>query len=37
MNFDGFIVKEYNLKKIAKYIMELLDNTEKAKKMGSSA
>lgn len=31
---NGFLVKEHNTKQMAKYIIELLDNTEKAKKMG---
>ncbi len=34
---NGFLVKEYNTKKLAKYIIKLLDNPEKANKMGVSA
>ena len=34
---NGFLVEQYNIKKMAKYIIKLLDNTEKAKKMGVSA
>jgi glycosyltransferase involved in cell wall biosynthesis len=34
---NGFLVEGYNTKKLAKYIIKLLDDPEKAKKMGLSA
>ena len=34
---NGFLVETNNIKKMAEYMIELLDNTEKAKKMGMNA
>lgn len=34
---NGFLVEPDNIEQMAEYIIELLDNTEKAKKMGSAA
>lgn len=33
-NNDGFLVEPYNIEQLSKYIIELLEDTEKAKKMG---